>query len=72
MKRKIITALVTAQLALVPVFAWADNGNDDARPHIMDSPDDHSPGVTLAIFVTLLLIGFGVGYIVGRKTRKNK
>lgn len=51
--------------------SWADNDNGPGRPHISDIGGvDHSPGVTLVIFLTLLLIGFGVGFTVGRRTRR--
>ncbi len=70
MKRRVLTAVVLAPLFLLNSIAWADDDGNAMRPHISDmGGDDHSPGVTLVIFATLLLIGFGVGYLVGRKTR---
>jgi hypothetical protein len=53
-------------------MAWADEAHD-GRPRISDmGGDDHSPGVTLVIVITLLLIGFGVGLTVGRRTRRKE
>ena len=75
MKAKVFL-FFSAAFALVlnsPVFnsvAWADD-DGPGRPHISDiGGDDHNPGVTLVIFIALVLIGFGVGLIVGRKTRR--
>ena len=71
MKAKIFTAIVATQLFLLSSPSWADNDNGPGRPHISDIGGvDHSPGVTLVIFLTLILIGFGVGLIVGRRTRR--
>ena len=68
MKARLISALSLGVLALTSSGAWAD---DDGRPHVSDiGGEDHSPGVTLVLFITLLLIGFGVGFIVGRRTRR--
>ena len=73
MKTRVLTAVVLAQLVLSTSMAWADETHD-GRPRISDiGGDDRSPGVTLVIVITLLLIGFGVGLTVGRRTRrKNK
>ena len=71
MKARIFTAVVVAQLFLMSTPSWADNDNGVGRPRISNiGGDDHSPGATLVIFLTLLLIGFGVGFIVGRRTRR--
>lgn len=71
MKRRVFTVVVAAQLFLMSTPSWADNDNGPGRPHISDIGGvDHSPGVTLVIFLTLLLIGFGVGFTVGRRTRR--
>ena len=71
MKAKVLSAVVLAQIALMSSTAWADDGATTVRPHISDvGGDDHSPGVTIVIFATLLLIGFGVGLTVGRRTRR--
>lgn len=70
MKAKIFTAVVVAQLFLMSTPSWADDDNGMGRPRISNiGGDDHSPGVTLVIFLALLLIGFGIGVIVGRKTK---
>jgi len=70
-RARVITAIALTQLFLMSSLAWADDGPDQVRPHISDvGGDDHSPGVTLVIFATLLLIGFGIGLIVGRRTRR--
>ena len=72
MKSKLISTLIFAQLVLSNSTSWADDGPDIGKPRISDVGGvDHSPGVTLVIFATLVLIGFGVGFIVGRKTRRN-
>lgn len=71
LKRKIFSAVALSPLFIFGATAWADDDGHSMRPHISDvGGDDHSPGVTFVIFVTLLLIGFGMGYLVGRKTRK--
>ena len=70
MKRRVLSAVALAPLFFSNSIAWADDDGNSVRPHISDvGGDDHSPGVTFVIFATLLLIGFGVGYLVGRKTR---
>jgi len=69
-KRRVLSAVALAPLFFLNSIAWADDDGNSIRPHISDvGGDDHSPGVTFVIFATLLLIGFGVGYLVGRKTR---
>ena len=71
MRAKLISAVVLTQIALTSATAWADGDGSTGRPHISDvGGDDHSPGVTLVIFATLLLIGFGIGLTVGRRTRR--
>jgi hypothetical protein len=66
-KARLISALTVGVLALTTTSAWADN---DGRPHVSNiGGDDHSPGVTLVLFLSLLIVGFGVGFIVGRRTR---
>ena len=71
MKAKVISAIVFSQLFLLSATAWADDGTEVMKPHISDvGGDDHSPGVTFVIFLTLVLIGFGIGFIVGRRTRR--
>ena len=71
MKAGVFTAVIAAQLFLMSTPSWADNDNGPGRPHISDIGGvDHSPGVTFVIFLSLLLIGFGVGLIVGRRTRR--
>ena len=71
MKAKIFSAIVLTQIIIGSATAWADEDGGVVRPHISDvGGDDHSPGVTLVIFATLLLIGFGIGLTVGRRTRK--
>ena len=71
MKAKIFTSLVLTQLFFLNSASWADNDSGQLRPHVSDiGGDDHSPGVTIVIFATLLLIGFGIGLTVGRKTKR--
>lgn len=71
MKTRVFIAVVAAQLFLMSTPSWADNDNGPGRPHISDIGGvDHSPGVTLVIVLSLLLIGFGVGFVVGRRTRR--
>lgn len=70
MKAKVLTAIVLAQLTLRSSTAWGDEAHD-SRPSISNiGGDDRSPGVTLVLIATLLLIGFGVGLTVGRRTRR--
>ncbi len=70
MKAKVLTAIVTAQLIFLSSSAWAEE-SPDTRPRISDiGGDDRSPGVTLVVIATLLLIGFGIGLTVGRRTRR--
>ena len=73
MKAKVIFAIVFIQIATFATFAtnaWADTNSGDERPHVSDiGGSDHSPGVTAVIFITLLMVGFGIGFSVGRRTR---
>jgi hypothetical protein len=70
-KPRLFIAVVTAQLFLMSTPSWADSDTGAARPRISNiGGDDHSPGVTLVIILALLLIGFGVGFVVGRRTRR--
>ena len=70
-KAKIFSAIVVSQLVLSSTTAWADDDGNIARPHISEiGGDDHSPGVRLVIYLTLLIIGFGIGLTVGRRTRR--
>ena len=70
MKSKLISAILLTQLFLFNSTSWADDGSDLSKPHILDlGGADHSPVVIFVIFATLILIGFGIGFIVGRKTR---
>ena len=72
MKTRVLTAVVLTQLVLSTSMAWADESPDN-RPRISNiGGDDRSPGVTLVIVLTLLLIGFGVGLTVGRRTRRKE
>ena len=49
---------------------WADEAPDN-RPRISNvGGDDRSPGVTAVVILALLLIGFGIGLSVGRRTRR--
>ena len=69
MKLKLISALTFSQLILLNSTSWADDGPDLVKPYISDvGGENHSPGVIVVIFLTLVLIGFGIGFIVGRKT----
>ena len=78
MKVKAISAIVFIQIvfiqiALVSTSAWADSDSGSNRPRISDvGGEDHSPGVTAVIFLTLLIVGFGIGFIVGRHTKSAK
>jgi hypothetical protein len=70
-KAKIFSAIVISQIFLFSTNAWADEDGGVPRPHVSEVGGlDHSPGVSLVIFATLLLIGFGIGLTVGRRTRK--
>ena len=70
MKAKVLIAIVLTQLIFLSSTAWGEE-SPDSRPHISDiGGEDRSPGVTLVIIATLLLIGFGVGLTVGRRTRR--
>ena len=72
MKSKILTALVFTQLILLNSSARADEAPDN-RPRISNiGGDDRSPGVTAVIIISLLLIGFGAGLAVGRRTRRQE
>jgi hypothetical protein len=69
-KAKAIFAIVFIQIATLATNAWADTNTGDERPHVSDiGGSDHSPGVTAVIFITLLIVGFGIGFSVGRRTR---
>lgn len=70
MKGKVLFALVLTQIFFNNSLVWADEVPDH-RPRISNvGGDDRSPGVTAVIIVTLLLIGFGIGLSVGRRTRR--
>ncbi len=70
MKAKVLTVVILAQLTLLSSTAWADEA-PDTRPRISNvGGDDRSPGVTIVVIATLLLIGFGIGLTVGRRTRR--
>lgn len=70
MKAKVISTIVFFQIVIFSSGAWADTNSGDERPHVSDiGGSDHSPGVTAVIFITLLIIGFGIGFSVGRRTR---
>jgi len=69
-KAKVLTALVLAQLTFLSSTAWAEE-SPDTRPRISNiGGDDRSPGVTIVVIAALLLIGFGVGLTVGRRTQR--
>ena len=71
MKRRVLSAVALAPLFFLNSTAWADDDGHAVRPHISDiGGDDHSPGVRLVIYLTLLIIGFGIGLTVGRRTRR--
>lgn len=70
-KAKVFSAIVLSQLVLGSATAWADDDGGVVRPHVSEiGGDDHSPGVRLVIYITLLLFGFGIGLTVGRRTRQ--
>ena len=70
MKAKAISTMVFFQIVICSPGVWADTNSGDERPHVSDiGGSDHSPGVTAVIFITLLIIGFGIGFSVGRRTR---
>ena len=71
MKAKLFGLVVTTQLYLLTSNAWAEETT--SRPEISNiGGEDHSPGATLVIVLALLIIGFGDGFLVGRRTSKKK
>jgi len=71
-KTRAVIAIVLLQCTLLSSNSWADE-SPDYRPHISNiGGDDRSPGVTIVIIFTLLLIGFGIGLMVGRRTRNRE
>jgi hypothetical protein len=71
MKAKLFGLVVTTQLYLLTSNVWADETT--SRPEISNiGGEDHSPGATLVIVLALVIIGFGVGFLVGRRTSKRK
>ena len=72
-KTKAISVIVSFQIAFFSTTAWGETYKGDERPHISEiGGGDHSPGVTAVIFITLLVIGFGIGFRVGRRTTVRK
>ena len=70
MKARLITVVVATQFFFLSSPSWADDDSAIGRPHISDiGGEDHSPGVTLVIVLSLLLVGFGIGVIVGKRMR---
>lgn len=70
MKSRVLVALVFTQVVLMNSSVWADEAPDN-RPRISNvGGDDRSPGVTAVVIIALLLIGFGIGLSVGRRTRR--
>lgn len=70
MKAKAISIIVFCQIVVFSTVAWADTNSGDERPHVSNvGGSDRSVGVTAVIFITLLIIGFGIGFSVGRRTR---
>jgi hypothetical protein len=68
-KAKVLSAIVLTQLILLSSTAWAEESSEP-RPRISNiGGDDRSPGVVLVVIATVLLIGFGIGLTVGRRTR---
>jgi hypothetical protein len=71
MTGKVIGLVVSIQIFLMNSTAWADS--DGLRPEILDVGGENSLGVLLVIVFSLIIIGFGVGFLVGRHTsRKGK
>ena len=71
MKAKLFGLVVTTQLYLLTSNAWAEETT--SRLEISNiGGEDHSPGATLVIVLALLIIGFGAGFLVGRRTSKKK
>jgi hypothetical protein len=69
MTGKVIGLIVSIQIFLMNSTAWADS--DGLRPEILDIGEERSLGVLLAVVFSLIIIGFGIGFLVGRHTSKN-
>jgi hypothetical protein len=69
MTGKVIGLIVSIQFFLMNSSAWADS--DGLRPEVLDVGEEKSLGVLLVIVSALIVIGFGIGFLVGRHTSKN-
>jgi len=69
MTGKVIGLIVSIQIFLMDSSAWADS--DGLRPEVLDVGEEKSLGVLLVIVSALIIIGFGIGFLVGRRTSKN-
>lgn len=68
MSTKAIMGIVALQMFFLNSVAWADS--DQSRPEISDFGEDRNAGVIIVVALTLLIIGFGVGFLVGRQTSR--
>ena len=69
MTGKVIGLIVSIQFFLMNSSAWADS--DGLRPEVLDVGEEKSLGVLFVIVSALIVIGFGIGFLVGRHTSKN-
>jgi hypothetical protein len=69
MTGKVIGLIVSIQIFLMDSSAWADS--DGLRPEVLDVGEEKSLGVLFVIVSALIVIGFGIGFLVGRHTSKN-
>jgi hypothetical protein len=69
MTGKVFGLVVAIQIFLMNSIAWADS--DGLRPEILDIGEERSLGALLVVVFSLIIIGFGIGFLVGRHTSKN-
>ncbi len=69
MTGKVIGLIVAIQIFLMSSTAWADS--DELRPEILDIREEWSPGAIIVIVLSLVIIGFGIGFLVGRHSSRN-
>jgi hypothetical protein len=69
MTGKVFGLVVAMQIFLMNSTVWADS--DGLRPEVLDVGEEKSLGVLLVIVSALIVIGFGIGFLVGRHTSKN-
>ena len=68
MTGKVIGLIVAIQIFLMNSTAWADS--DELRPEILDIREEWSPGAIIVIVLSLVIIGFGIGFLVGRHSSR--